>query len=273
MSYEAVLFEISGRIANVTLNRPEKYNALNEVMLDELLDIFEKVGSNDDINVLTITGAGKAFCSGVDVNSPFFMQPEKEGDKAGQEITGPRFTRLLFDQHKMIQGIYKLPQVTIASINGVCVGGGGFGMAMACDMRVASEKAKFWMVPARMGVIQDFAIPWFLARLIGTAKTCELLFTGDRIDGIEAARLGIVNRAVPLEDLPKVTAELVDKVAAFAPFALRLAKHSVYRGLYLPLQEQLDTEAVANGLCAMTKDAKEAFNAFFEKRKPVFQGE
>lgn len=268
MAYETISVNFSGRIAQVTLNRPDKLNALNETLLTELLDFLEKVGVNEDIIVVTITGAGRGFCAGVDVTSPFFMQP----GKGGEPVTGAGFTKSLFWQHKMIKGIYELPQITIASVNGVCVGGGGFGMAMACDMRVASEKALFWMVPAKMGVIQDFGIPWFLERLIGTARTFEILLTGDRITGTEAARMGFVNKTVPAEKLQEATAELAEKVAAGSPFAWRLAKQFIYRGLSLSLAEELDTEAIANGLCATTEDSQEGQAAFFAKRKPNFKG-
>lgn len=273
MAYQTISLNVAGRIANVTLNRPDKLNALNETMLEELLDLLEKVGTNEDITVLTITGAGRAFCAGVDVSGPFFIQPDKSGEKAAQSHAGSGFTKSLFWQHKMIKAIYRLPQVTIASINGVCVGGGGFGMAMACDMRVASEKALFWMVPAKMGVIQDFGILWFLERLIGTAKTFEIFFTGDRINGSDAAKFGFVNKTVPPEKLQEATAELAQKIAAGPPFAWKLAKQFIYRGLSLSLEEELDTEAIANGLCATTEDAREGSAAFFEKRTPRFKGE
>jgi 2-(1,2-epoxy-1,2-dihydrophenyl)acetyl-CoA isomerase len=268
MVYQTISLNIVGRIANVTLNRPDRLNALNETMLEEILDVLEKIGANEEVTVMTLTGAGRGFCAGVDTTSPFFMQPGKDG----APTTGVKFTKSLFWQHKMINGLRNLPQVTIASINGVCVGGGGFGMAMACDMRVASENALFFMVPAKMAVIQDFAILWFLERLIGTAKTFEILMTGDRVTGSEAAKLGFVNKTVPPEKLQEATEELAEKVAAGGPLAWRLAKQFIYRGLSLSLADELDVEAIANGLLAMTEDSKEGQAAFFAKRKPVFKG-
>jgi enoyl-CoA hydratase/carnithine racemase len=268
MSYETLLFESTGRVARLTLNRPECLNAFDETMLVEMLDILEKLGRNPDLNVLVLTGAGRGFSSGVDTRGEFFLQPGRGEDANG----GAAFTLSLFSQHRMIKALAGLPQVTIAAVNGVCVGGGGFGMAMACDMRIASEEARFWMIPSKVAVIQDYGITWFLARQIGSAKTLEILLTGDRISGREAAEIGFVNRCVAAEHLLDETDELARKIADGAPLSTKLAKASVYRGLSLSLSEQLDTEAVANGLCTGMDDAREGFAAYTEQRAPNFRG-
>lgn len=268
MSYQTLLFETTGRIARLTLNRPERLNAFNETMLDEMLDVLEQVGRDPDLNVLVLTGAGRGFCSGVDTSGEFFLQPGRGEDANG----GAAFALSLYSQHRMIKALAGLPQVTIAAVNGVCVGGGGFGMAMACDMRIAAEDASFWMIPAKVGAIQDYGIPWFLTRLIGTAKTLELLLTGDRVSGPEAVEIGFVNRCVPNDRLATETDEMAAKIAAGAPFSTKLAKASVYRGLSLSLSDQLDTEAVGNGLCTGMDDAREGFEAYAEKRPAEFRG-
>ncbi len=269
MSYQTITIEITGRSAQLTLNRPEKLNAFNDAMLQEMLSGLAEIAANDDVNVLTLTGAGRAFCAGVDTRSEFFLQ----SDASGATTNGGRdFTVSLFSQHRMIRALAEMPQVTIAAVHGMCVGGGGFGMAMACDMRIASQDAKFWMIPGKVGVVQDFGIPWFLERLIGTAKTLELMLSGDVIDGAQAAALGIVNKCVAPGELASETAQLAGKISAGAPLGIRMAKQSVYRGLTLSLAEQLDTEAISNGLLSSTEDAREGFAAYRENRPAKFTG-
>jgi enoyl-CoA hydratase/carnithine racemase len=268
MSYSTIQFEITGRIARLTLNRPEKLNAFNEVMLEEMVTALGQVARNPDLNVLVLAGNGRGFCSGVDTSGAFFLQPGQGEDSNG----GAAFTNSLYDQHRMIKALAGLPQVTIAAVHGVCVGGGGFGMAMACDMRVAADSARFWMIPVKVAVIQDYGIPWHLARQIGTAKTLEILLTGDRVSGEEAAALGFVNRCVPEAELMDATNELAEKIAAGAPLSTKMAKASVYRGMSLSLAEQLDTEAVGNGLTTTMDDAREGFEAYAAKRAPNFRG-
>lgn len=269
MSYQTITIDITGRTARLTLNRPEKLNALNETMLREMLSGLGEIAANDDVNVVTLTGAGRGFCAGVDTASEFFLQT----DASGAVTNGGRdFAVSLFSQHRLIRALAEMPQITIAAVNGMCVGGGGFGMAMACDMRIASQEAKFWMIPAKVGVVQDYGIPWFLERLIGTAKTLELLLTGDPIDGAQAAALGIVNKCVAPGELASETEQLASKIAASAPLGIRIAKQSVYRGLTLSLAEQLDTEAISNGLLTSTQDAREGFAAYRENRPANFTG-
>jgi enoyl-CoA hydratase/carnithine racemase len=267
MNPQTIKLDLSDRIARLTLNRPEKLNALNETMLEELLEALGHLAGQDGVNVVVITGAGRAYCAGVDVTGTFFMQPGAEGD-----LNGADFARLLFKQHRLIEAIQRLPQISIAAINGICMGGGGFGQALACDIRIASEKAEFWMVANRLAVIQDFGISWFLERLVGTAVTLELMCSGERIDGRRAAELGIVNRVVSPNSLEDAALELAGKIAGASPFSLRLIKQSVYRGLSLSLLEHLDTEAIANGLCVTTGDSREAFAAYRQNRAPVFKG-
>lgn len=269
MSYRTITCEITGRVARVTLNRPEKLNALNETMLEELLAAFSEIAANADVNVMTIMGSGRGFCAGVDTSSNFFLQ----ADAKGKVLNGGRdFAVSLFSQHRMIKALAEMPQITIAGVHGICVGGGGFGMAMACDMRVAAGDARFWMIPGKVGVVQDFGIPWFLERLIGTAKTLELLLTGEPVDGTQAAALGFVNTCVAAEQVAAETTALAEKIAAGAPLGVRLLKQCVYRGLHLTIQEQLDTEAVTNGLLTSTEDGAEGFIAYRDKRTPRFTG-
>ena len=254
-------------MATLTLNRTVKLNAIDEPMQEELMDALSRVGADDETNVLVITGAGRAFSAGIDLSQPFFQLGDKD-----TEAGGLAQARFVSRASRYLYAVHELPQVTIASVNGVCAGGGGFGLAMACDMRLASDQALFWMVPNQAGLIQDLGLTWFLQRVIGTAKTCELLFTGDRVDGMEAARIGLVNKTVPHDRLEEATRELAEKVAAGAPFSLRQAKKSLYRGLSLSLKEQLESEAVTQGLIMTTEDAREGLAAFREKRKPAFKG-
>lgn len=165
-TYQAIEFGMEGRIARLTLNRPEKLNALNPEMLEEILEALQRVRGSD-VSALVLAAAGRAFCAGVDLGSPFFM----EGVSDRSVFAGKA---LLDRQHELIQSLYELPQVTLCAVNGDAVGGAGFGMAMACDVRFASPAAHFWMIPIKVDVVQDFGLTWFLQRTIGQPRTMEL---------------------------------------------------------------------------------------------------
>jgi enoyl-CoA hydratase/carnithine racemase len=256
-AYARIRLEIDGRVAELTLNRPDKLNALDPVMLEELLDALMRV-RRSETSVLVLGATGRAFCAGVDLSSSFFMEGVEETSAfAGQ--------RLLAWQHELIQAIYDLPQVTVCAVNGDAVGGGGFGMAMACDLRFASPQARFWMIPIKVDVVQDFGLTWFLQRAIGQPRTMEMLMTGRAIGAAEAERWGLVNAVVPAEELRGAAMKLAATVAAAGRDAVRLSKEVVRHGAQVDLRTELHHEAVTNGLCFHSAEFLARQRAFRER--------
>jgi enoyl-CoA hydratase/carnithine racemase len=270
MSYETIILQKKSGIAYLTLNRSDKLNAINQQMLKELLDVFNLLDSDKNTSVVVITGAGRAFSAGVDIHGEFIFQKEK--DDKSIFLTPMEVKESLLKQHQLIARVRNLGQITIASVNGICCGGGAFGLALSCDIRIASEKADFWWVGRFGGMIQDFGGTHTLARLVGTAKALELLLTGDHLDGREAERLGIANKVVPHEQLKQTTDAMAEKIAQGAPLALSLLKRMVYSNLEVSLEEALYNEAITQGLALSTEDAKEGVRALREKRIPKFEG-
>ncbi|HEY8451198.1 MAG: enoyl-CoA hydratase/isomerase family protein [Micromonosporaceae bacterium] len=245
----------------VTLSRPERLNALGPDMLAELLEVLAAVRGSRDVKALVLTGKGRAFCAGVDLRTPFFME-NVESDSVFEG------TRLLDLQHELIAALYELPQPTVAAVNGDAVGGGGFGMAMACDMRFAVSSARFWMIPSQLNVVQDFGLTWLLQRCIGMPRTMELVYSGRRVDGVEAAGLGIVNRAFDrLEDMTAHVDSVVGAITGMGSDAGRMLKLVVRHGATSPLRDQLRVEAIANGLCFTSPEFQSAKSAMLERMK------
>ena len=241
-----------GGLVTIVLARPRRLNALNPDMLSELLTVLESVRSNRDVKVVVVTGQGRAFSAGVDLATPFFME-NVESDSVFEG------TRLLDQQHELIMALHELPQPSIAVINGDAVGGGGLGLAMACDMRFAVSTARFWMIPGQVNVVQDFGLTWQLQRCIGTARTMELVFSGRRIDAVEARRIGMVNETFDdPDDLHAHVESVVSAVLGMGADAGRMLKLVVRNGATSPLREQLRMEAVANGLCFNSEEFRTA---------------
>lgn len=241
VTHETIQFGIDGRIARLTLNRPEKLNALSPRMLEEILDALARVRKSE-ATVLVLTGNGRAFCAGVDLETSFFM----EGVESQSAFVGKD---LLDWQHELIQGIYDLPQLTLCAVGGDAVGGAGFGMAMACDLRFASPAARFWLIPIEVNVVQDFGVTWLLQRCIGQPRTMQLLMTGHPVAAEKAERWGIVNDVVPADQLLAETMRVAETVAAAGRHAVLMSKQVVRHGAQVDLRTELHHEAIANGLC------------------------
>lgn len=256
-TYETIHFGIEHRIARLTLNRPEKLNALSPKMLEEILEALARVRTSD-ASVLVLAANGRAFCAGVDLNSSFFM----EGVESTSAFTGKE---LLDWQHEMIRGIYDLPQLTICAVGGDAVGGAGFGMAMACDMRFASPLARFWLIPVKVNVVQDFGVSWFLQRCIGQPRTVQLLMTGQPVTAEKAERWGIVNEIFPADQLLPEAMKVAETVAAAGRQAVLMSKQVVRHGAQVDLPTELHHEAVANGLCFHSAEFLEAREAFRQR--------
>lgn len=232
-----------GGVVTVTLARPGRLNALDPPMLSELMAVLEVVRSSRDVKALVVTGEGRAFCAGVDLATPFFME-DVESDSIFEG------TRLLDQQHELITALHELPQPSVAVLNGDAVGGGGLGLAMACDMRFALSTARFWMIPGQVNVVQDFGLTWHLQRCIGTARTMELVFSGRRIDADEAVQIGMVNKSFTAADeLDTHLDSVLSAITGMGSDAGRMLKLVVRHGASSPLREQLRVEAIANGLC------------------------
>lgn len=239
---ETIDIRFDGPVARLTLNKPQKLNALDPQMLDELLAALAEIACNDDTSTVVLTGAGRAFSAGVDVASPFFF--EHRGGASAYAAT-----RVLGRQHQLIEALYGLPQLTVAGINGDAIGGGGFGMAMACDIRVAVASARFWMVPGMLDVIQDFGLTWLLQRSIGSSRTLQMAVMGEPVTAAVGAEWGFIDRVLPGPDeLCDDLDALVAHVNTIGVDALRMLKLVVRTGGQTQLREQLGLEAIANGL-------------------------
>jgi 2-(1,2-epoxy-1,2-dihydrophenyl)acetyl-CoA isomerase len=263
MTYKCLLIEVKDRIATLTLNRPERLNALGDTLREDLHDAVLKCGANPDVGVIVITGAGRGFCSGGDVKSM------SDRDEAGQGTTTSEHLAPVRD--RCILAMRDCPKPIIAAINGAAAGA-GMNLALACDLRIASSTAKFSQAFVKRGLPPDWGGSWFLPRVVGTAKACELIFTGDTIDAAEALRLGIVNAVAAPEALMNDTYALARRIAAGPPIALQLSKRAIYRNLETDLRAGLEFETFAQGVCKGTEDMKEGVKAFIEKRAPVFRG-
>lgn len=259
MSYQTLLFEIRDRIALVTVNRPDKLNALNDTVIGELAQVAEQIATRGEIGGAIITGMGsKAFVAGADIS-----ELAQQGPLDGKEraLRGQAALRRLETCGKPV----------IAAVNGFALGG-GCELALACHLRIASPNAKFGQPEVKLGISPGYGGTQRLPRLVGKGRALELILTGRMIDAEEALRFGLVNRVVPAEQLLQETEALLRTILAMAPRAVALALEAVEQGYNLPIQEGLLLEANHFGLLASTDDMKEGMAAFLEKREARFKG-
>ncbi len=254
-----VLYEKKGPIAYVTLNRPKVLNALNKATIAELNEVFEDARDDAAVRGVILTGAGdKAFAAGADISE---MAGDTPDDAEHKTRLGQRLTLL----------IENLGKPVIAAVNGFALGG-GCELAMACTIRLAVETAKFGQPEVTIGIIPGFGGTQRLPRLVGKGRALQLILTGDMIDADEAHRMGLVNEIVPSANLIARAQEILNKINANAPVAIKLAIDAANRGLDVSLAEGLNIEASLFAQCFATEDRKEGTVAFREKRKPKFQG-
>ena len=253
---------VTDRIATLTLNRPDRLNALSTPILDGLLEALPRLGADAGIAVVILTGAGRGFCAGGDVKSMAEGSSQLGVEGAVERLRGRMdVSRLL----------HEIPKPTIAMVNGPAAGA-GLAMALACDLRIASESARFITAFAKVGFSGDFGGSYFLSKLVGTGKARELYFTGDPLDARQALALGVVNAVVPDLELLNATMALARRLAGGPNIALGLMKQNFNAAENGTLSELLDLEALHQIQTARTEDHLEAARAFVEKRAPVFNG-
>ena len=258
-SYETLLLERRGRVAIITINRPQKLNALNIQTRAEGAAALDELRDDDSVRVVVITGAGeKAFVAGADI-------AEFEGRTAVTQ-------RDVMTARSLFTAVDTFPKPVVAMINGFCLGG-GCELALSCDLRIASETARFGQPEINLGIIPGGGGTQRLTRLVGEGKAMELILTGDMIDAQHAFNLGLVNLVVPAADLDAKTMELANRIAEKSPIALRMAKEAVKTAARSTLDEGLRREIDLFALCFSSADKTEGVRAFLEKRKPEFKGE
>jgi len=259
MTFKNLIVKKEEGIATIMLNRPQALNALNLEIAEELEISIKDVKEDKGVKVLILTGAGRAFCSGGD------LQAIPIGKEASQ---GRDFLRRM---HRWVNELVNLPKPVIAAVNGLAVGA-GCNLALLSDIIIASEEARFSEIFVKVGAIPDLGGLYLLPRYVGLAKAKELIFTGDMIDAREAERIGLVNRVVTHEKLEEAVRDLAQKLAKAPPIALAMSKSIIHRGLEADLDTVLELEAYAQGICFESQDCREGVRAFFERREPRFEG-
>lgn len=259
MVYENLLMERHDNVAIVQIDRPKSLNALNSSTLEELGQAFDEIAIDPALRVVILTGSGeKAFVAGADIGQMRSLTP----------LEARRFSQL---GQSLMNKIENLPQPVIAAVNGFALGG-GTEIAMACDIRLAAENAKFGQPEVNLGLLAGFGGTQRLAKLVGSGRASEILFTGDLLDAQEAYRLGLVNHVYPADRLMSEAMSLAKRIASRAPIAVQLTKSAVQKGRNIDIISGQAYEAEVFGQLFSTEDQKEGCSAFLEKRKPDFRG-
>ena len=266
--YTDIRYEVSNHVATLTFARPEVLNAMTIGLIAQTIDALDEAAQDADVRVIIVTGEGRAFCAGGDVR--------RLGDQAthGEELLPPTpFERRawLRRTQRMIVAFRQVEKPVIAAINGVAAGG-GFDIACASDIRIASDRATFCEVFAKIGLFPGTGGTYFLPRIVGPEKALELIWTADMIDAAEAQRIGLVGRVVAHDDLLPEARAFAARLAAGPPLALALAKAAVYRGLDSDFNAALDYASTAEAITLSSQDHIEGINALREKRPPEFKG-
>lgn len=257
MEYQFVKYRAEGPLAYVTIDRPAALNALNDVVITELLDCFKKINADHSIDCVILTGSGRSFVAGADIGTmrDFDVLPGREFTMYGQQL---------------MDYVESIRQPVIAAVNGFALGG-GCELAMACDIRVASEKAKFGQPEVNLGIIPGFGGTQRLPRLIGKGMAKYLIMTGEHISAEEALRIGLVQKVVPPEELMNEAERIAKLILSKAPVAIKMAKCAVNVAEDTDMRSGVAYEAEAYTTCFQAQDRVEGMSAFLEKRQPVFQ--
>ena len=258
-----VLLDVADHVATLTLNRPEKLNAFKDDMRDALVPALDRVAADPEVRVLVLTGAGRAFSAGGDIAH---MAGLKERDAPYED-----FLPMLEAGRQAVRRLVALEIPTIAAVNGPAAGG-GLNLALACDLRIASERASFGETFARIGLHIDWSGAYYLPRLVGLPKALELCWLGDMIDAAEALRIGLVNRVVPHPRFASEVNEVAGRLVAAPQASVRMTKRTLRASWDRSLEECLDAEVEAQEICWRSPDVAEGTRAFLEKRPARFQG-
>ncbi len=259
MEYQTILYEVENGIALIRLNRPKSLNALNHELIGELGAVFDRIGSDDAIGAVIVTGSEKAFAAGADI---------KEIVEIASPVAAHSFISRI---HAVFDKIERLSKPVIAAVSGFALGG-GCELALVCDIRIASESAIFGLPEIKIGVIPGGGGTQRLPRLVGLGRAKELLFSGDSIDAMEAYRIGLANKVVPVDSLLNEARKTAEKFIAQPGFALRILKMLVNDGINMDLRSALAHERRSFEVLFSTEDRKEGMQAFIEKRKPIYKG-
>lgn len=264
MSESAVLYESRDGVAEITLNRPDNRNSMTEDVLSGFRDALERVQNDRDLRCTIITGVGRSFCAGADFKSGV----QRDGSDPERYLAPNDRSMAMYEP---FLGILKIEVPVIAAMQGHAVGG-GLGLGLVCDIRVANQEARYGANFTRLGLHPGMATTYFLPRLVGIPRAAEWLFTGRLINGEEAAREGLANYALPGDAVLTKSREIAAEIASAAPLAVRWTKRSLYRGMDWDPRSAAEMEAHAQSRTIETEDAKEGMSALLEKRDPVFRG-
>jgi 2-(1,2-epoxy-1,2-dihydrophenyl)acetyl-CoA isomerase len=263
MAYEQIGVSTDGGVTTITLRRPDKLNALTAVMSDELVDAFIRARDDPEVRALVVTGAGRGFCAGQDLTE--FEAAYRSGQRPDIR------EHLVRTFHRLIPLVVETPKPVIAAVNGVAAGA-GVSLALACDIRLASDEARFTQAFVKIGLVPDSGGTWLLPRAIGSARALELSITGDVIDAATALEVGLVHRVIPAEAFEPEVRTYASRLAAMPTAAIAATKQLLREALGLGLDEALDREAEAQSRMGQTDDHLEGVMAFAEKRDPRFRG-
>jgi 2-(1,2-epoxy-1,2-dihydrophenyl)acetyl-CoA isomerase len=258
-NYETILYSISDGISRITLNRPKVLNAFDEKMLVELHEALKWAEQDPEVRCIVLTGSGRGFCSGQDLKG--------EGEAERRSLR----ESLLKRYNPIIRRMRKMDKPILGMINGVAAGA-GCSLALACDMRIASDQASFIEVFIRIGLVPDSGSHWFLTRLVGLGKAFELATLGDKIEATEAERIGLVNKVVPHGDLERITSEYARRLSTAPTKAIGLIKRGLNKAAASDLETVLEYESYLQEIASGTEDHEEGLRAFLEKRPPNFKG-
>lgn len=269
MPHQTIIFEKEAGIATLTLNRPEVLNALNQQMTEEMVAAIESAARDETVRVVIINGAGRAFCSGMDVGN---LQEIAAGDVPYMETAPGKAILGQASFNTLVMNLRTLAAPVICAIRGAAAGA-GLAFALACDIRLAAEDARFSVAFTQRGFIPDMGATYFLPRLVGLGMASKLVFASDTIDAREAARIGLVDEVVPSEELMEKAKELALRIVRNPPLAVKMSKQALNKGMNeTDLKSHMEYEIFIQAALQQTEDSKEAVNSFIEKRVPRYRG-